>query len=803
VVKTQDPADFKIATGKVFKADAIPDAFDERDLPYIPRLDPLHPTLDQRREAVVLHQDGNSCTGHAVATMINTVLASPELAPRRNGSRRQVKRVSPYMLYRLARRYDEFSGDADVGSSLRGAFKGWLRHGVALDVAWPAIDSPDLDLDDPKVRAQCGEQPLGAYFRINVQRLDDIQSAINELRAIAVSAAIHTGWASPKPMIKPGMDKPILVIRRAPSDELRGGHAFSIVGYNRVGFLVQNSWGTEWGHKGFATLPYDDWLDNAYDAWVARPGVPATPPYVLRNKTTRSTGGGLVNGQGPDVRRLQPYVVNLGDDGKLSQNGRMTSGPRQLDQVVQTMANQHSIWAQSSGNPGTYKRRIVLYAHGGLVDEMGGLSTADRHLNWWLRNEVYPVSFAWESGAVETLMSAMKDLFGVRLPFGGIFGDAQEGWDRFVEGKARPLASPLWDVMKGNGREASSPLSGGPIDFTASQSDEPGASLFVERLKRYVDSAPDGGVEVHLVGHSAGSVFLGALLNRLIERGITVDSMQLLGGAMTAKEFSEAVAPRLGNGLSRFTAFNLSEKREQDDKCPGGPVTLYFKSLLYFVARSLEQLPSPSVRQTPMVGLESALAEPMSVADPRRLGEIIDPSRIVISPTPTGAGEPPPDSRCHAVGHGDLDNDVDTLTSVLLRILRSKTVDATRQYQAFAPAPAGAGAAVGAAKAAAAERFDEAQVAAAATPVEPGQPGPMGAAPPSPVKARPKARSRRADVPESPVPAPTSVDYADMLTEDGWRPAVEPPVARGRARSKAARPTTEKARPRGKASAKA
>jgi hypothetical protein len=261
--------------------------------------------------------------------------------------------------------------------------------------------------------------------------------------------------------------------------------------------------------------------------------------------------------------------------------------------------------------------------------------------------------------------------------------------------------------------------------------------------------------------------------------------MQLLGGAMTAKEFSETVVPRLGNGLGRFTAFNLSEKREQDDRCPGGPITLYFKSLLYFVARSLEQFPSGNVRQTPMVGLQSALAEPMSAADPRRLGEIIDATRIVISPTPIGAAEPPPDSRSHAVGHGDLDNDADTLTSVLLRILRTTTVDTTRLYQAFAAAPAGAAPGVGTAKAAAAERFDRAAAGSPASSQEAGRPGPVGAVPPGPAKARPKARSRRPEVPESPVPAPTSVDYADMLEADGWEPADEPPARRRRTKSRA------------------
>ncbi|MCS5945203.1 hypothetical protein LNP25_01220 [Klebsiella variicola subsp. variicola] len=49
-----------------------------------------------------------------------------------------------------------------------------------------------------------------------------------------------------------------------------GGHAFALVGFNRDGFIVQNSWGTEWGCGGFAVLSYADWLTNAMDAWWRR-----------------------------------------------------------------------------------------------------------------------------------------------------------------------------------------------------------------------------------------------------------------------------------------------------------------------------------------------------------------------------------------------------------------------------------------------------------------------------------------------------------------------------------------------------
>ena len=53
-----------------------------------------------------------------------------------------------------------------------------------------------------------------------------------------------------------------------------GGHAFAIVGYDRHGFWIQNSWGPDWGSGGLARVSYADWLENGTDIWVARLGAP-------------------------------------------------------------------------------------------------------------------------------------------------------------------------------------------------------------------------------------------------------------------------------------------------------------------------------------------------------------------------------------------------------------------------------------------------------------------------------------------------------------------------------------------------
>ena len=78
--KTAPPAEVKVpGISTPFRASAVPDAFDERDLVYQPRLQPLPAELDVRptdkSQHYVMTQQGSSCTGHAVASMINVVLA--------------------------------------------------------------------------------------------------------------------------------------------------------------------------------------------------------------------------------------------------------------------------------------------------------------------------------------------------------------------------------------------------------------------------------------------------------------------------------------------------------------------------------------------------------------------------------------------------------------------------------------------------------------------------------------------------------------------------------------------------------
>ena len=49
--------------------------------------------------------------------------------------------------------------------------------------------------------------------------------------------------------------------------ELEGGHAIAIVGYNKEGFIIRNSWGSGYGDKGYAIIPYED-FNKFMEIWT-------------------------------------------------------------------------------------------------------------------------------------------------------------------------------------------------------------------------------------------------------------------------------------------------------------------------------------------------------------------------------------------------------------------------------------------------------------------------------------------------------------------------------------------------------
>jgi hypothetical protein len=252
----------------------IEDRLDIRDLPYRPPLivplNRIEPS-NVARDEIGAQRDPQSCTGFALAAAIELQL--------RDRDPKSATRVSPAMLYGLATQYDEFVDDRPGGSSVRGAIKGFFHGGVCRMEKAP-YRGPDpgwvLTVDAAK---DARNVTLGAYYRLG-DVLSDYQLAVQEATAVVVSAHLHDGW-------RPGATpvKKIPLRPRIPG----ASHAFTIVGYDAEGFVIRNSWGSDWGdwlQPGHAHWSYEDWAENLIDGWVIRLAPQAPRAFGLYARAT-------------------------------------------------------------------------------------------------------------------------------------------------------------------------------------------------------------------------------------------------------------------------------------------------------------------------------------------------------------------------------------------------------------------------------------------------------------------------------------------------------------------------------------
>lgn len=62
-----------------------------------------------------------------------------------------------------------------------------------------------------------------------------------------------------------------------------GGHAVAIVGYTEKGFIIRNSWGTNWGDNGHIVYPYTDWGSHM-EIWSTIDADSSNPVIIKKPK---------------------------------------------------------------------------------------------------------------------------------------------------------------------------------------------------------------------------------------------------------------------------------------------------------------------------------------------------------------------------------------------------------------------------------------------------------------------------------------------------------------------------------------
>jgi len=226
--------------------------------------------------------------------------------------------------------------------------------------------------------------------------------------------------------------------------EKLGGHAFAIVGYDERGFWIQNSWGTKWGKGGLGLVSYDDWLENGTDVWVVRLGVPIELLTAQGAATVRSAVAPQTRGYAH--RDLRCHIVSIGNEGRLRDTGVFGTTKEDVEEILQEDFPRIT--------QGWGKKRLLLYAHGGLVSEEDAIQRTADQRKGLLDAEVYPLSFIWKTDYWTTITNLLEDALKRRRPEGALEAAKDFMLDR-LDDLLEPLVRSLtgkaeWDEMKEN-----------------------------------------------------------------------------------------------------------------------------------------------------------------------------------------------------------------------------------------------------------------------------------------------------------------------------------------------------------------
>lgn len=238
----------------------VPDA---RDYIYSPEaLGLVPPTLparlDLRSYCSPIENQGQlgSCTGNAIAGII-------EYLDRKNNKQLDVSRLFIYYQERLI----EGTVNYDSGAYIRDGIKAVNQYGAPLESLWPYIITRFRTRPTTAAYTDAARRKAGAYQRITT-RTAGIKTALNQGYPVVIGFNVYASFEGTLNNTTGMMPYP------RPGEQLLGGHAVAVVGYDDTlsgGRLIcRNSWGTSWGDRGYFYMPYQV-TDNANmsdDFWI-------------------------------------------------------------------------------------------------------------------------------------------------------------------------------------------------------------------------------------------------------------------------------------------------------------------------------------------------------------------------------------------------------------------------------------------------------------------------------------------------------------------------------------------------------
>ena len=146
---------------------------------------------------------------------------------------------------------------------------------------------------------------------------------------------------------------------------------------------------------------------------------PACPSRIPSGRSGLAPSAGVANADRAAAREtrrpltaeerelLRRHAINL-RLGAFSTDGEFQTDEADVRRIFTELLPAEVAERKASGE----KLRLMFYAHGGLTDEREGLGHVLARLKFWRRNNVYPLSFVWETGLRETITDIVGALTG-------------------------------------------------------------------------------------------------------------------------------------------------------------------------------------------------------------------------------------------------------------------------------------------------------------------------------------------------------------------------------------------------------
>jgi C1A family cysteine protease len=153
----------------------------------------------------------------------------------------------------------------DSGAQMRDICKALNKYGVCEETLEPYDITKFANAPSNTAIANAVKYKINAYK--SLLTLTDIRTylAVNR-KPVLMGMDVYDSFESAS-VAKTG----IVPMPNINKEQLLGGHAVLIVGYANTKnlFIVRNSWGSNWGDKGYFYLPYNYITKKlAYDFWV-------------------------------------------------------------------------------------------------------------------------------------------------------------------------------------------------------------------------------------------------------------------------------------------------------------------------------------------------------------------------------------------------------------------------------------------------------------------------------------------------------------------------------------------------------